>query len=335
MPVTIAAVGTAEAISSVQIRSQVAGPLSQVRFAEGDEVRAGQPLFTIDPQTFQVALDQATAILARDTAQAANARAEASRYQQLLDRGLVPREQFDTQTTNAAALNATVEADKASVEAARLNLQHSTILAPVSGRTGALMVHQGDLVQANASTPMVVINQLAPIYVTFAIPGKLLDEVRHYQGGSPLAVAARMSNEEDQHVEADGRVTFIDNAVDVQTGTIKLKATFGNAGRRLWPGQFVDVTLRLTTEPKAIVVPSVAVQSGQQGQFVYVLNDSKAELRPVTVARSEGEESVIEKGLKSGETVVTDGQLRLTPGATVRARAASDAPSGDGEGEGS
>jgi multidrug efflux system membrane fusion protein len=336
MPVTVTAVGTAESISTVQIRSQVTGPLSQVLFSEGDEVRVGQPLFAIDPQTFQVALDQATAILARDTAQAKNARAQASRYQELLDRGLIPRDQFDTQTTNAAALDATVEADRAAVEAARLNLQHSRIMAPVSGRTGALMVHAGDLVQANATTPMVVINQLAPIYVTFAIPGKLLDEVRRYQSTAPLAVSARMSGEdEDPTPEVDGRVTFIDNAVDVQTGTIKLKATFGNAGRRLWPGQFVDVVLRLTTESKALVVPAVAVQSGQQGQFVYIVHDSKAEVRPVTVARTEGTESVIEKGLMPGETVVTDGQLRLTPGVAVRARVADIAGQHERQGEGS
>jgi multidrug efflux system membrane fusion protein len=325
MPVTSVAVGTAEAISTVQVRSQVTGQVSSIHFAEGDEVREGQPLFTLDPQPFDVALAQAQAVLARDTAQAENARAEVNRYEALLNRGLIPREQFETQTTSAAALAATVKADQAAVDSAQLNLRHSTITAPVSGRTGSLLVHSGELVQANGTSTLVTINQVAPIYVTFSVPGTLLDDVRRFQRAGPLEVVAHVPGEEDTET-ALGHVTFIDNAVDVQTGAIKLKATFPNTDRALWPGQFVDVTLRLRTDPHALVVPSTAVQAGQQGQFVYVVSDdAKAELRQVKVDRVEGNESVIASGLNAGETVVTDGQLRLTPGAHVTARVSAQA----------
>jgi multidrug efflux system membrane fusion protein len=319
MPVNVKAVGTVESQASVQVRSQVTGPISEVHFREGDDVTAGQPLFVIDPQPFQIALDQATAILARDTAQAANAKAMADRYKTLFDRGLVPREQFDTQSTSAAALDATVAADRAAVEAAKLNLQHTRINAPVSGRTGSLMAHQGDLIVANATAPMVVINQITPVYVSFAVSGKLLDDIRRFQARGQLPVVARAPTEGEQAQES-GRVTFIDNGVDPQTGTIRLKGTFANANRALWPGQFVEVSMQLTSEPRAVVVPTVAVQSGQQGQFVYVVNDNKAQLTPVTVDRTEGVETVIATGLHGGERVVTDGQLRLTPGARVAMR---------------
>lgn len=320
MPVTVEGPGTVEAISTVQVRSQVTGRVSEIHFAEGQEVKAGEPLFTIDPQPFQVALDQAEAVLARDTAQSNNAEAQTTRYQNLFQRGLIPRDQYETQVANAQALKATVAADKAAVDAARLNLQYSKIAAPASGRTGALQVHVGDLVQANGATPLVVINQMAPIYVTFPVAGKMLDDIRHYQSLSPLKVTAHAAGEEN--ATASGRVTFIDNSVDPQTGTIKLKATFPNADRALWPGQFVDTTLLLSTEPHSIVVPSVAVQTGPQGQYVWVVDDqSHAQMRSVTVPRTEGDESVIGSGLKPGETIVTDGQLRLTPGAQIVSRA--------------
>jgi multidrug efflux system membrane fusion protein len=325
MPVTAVAVGTAEAISTVQVRSQVTGQVSSISFAEGDEVRDGQPLFTLDPQPFEVALAQAQAVLARDTAQAENARAEVTRYEALLNRGLIPREQFETQTTGAAALAATVKADQAALDGARLSFQHATIVAPVSGRTGSLLVHTGELVQANGTAALVTINQVAPIYVTFSVPGTLLDDIRRFKNAGPLEVVAHVPGEEDTETVL-GHVTFIDNAVDVQTGAIKLKATFPNADRALWPGQFVDVTLRLRTEPHALVVPSAAVQAGQQGQFVYVVSDdARAELRQVRVDRVEGSESVIASGLSAGETVVIDGQLRLTPGAHVTARVSAQA----------
>ena len=320
VPVTETAVGTVEAISTVQIRSQVTGRLAKVHFAEGDEVQAGQPLFTVDPQPFQVVLDQAKATLARDTAQADNAQAQLTRLKNLLDRGLIPREQYDTQVATAAALKATTDADRAAIAAAELNLQYTNIAAPVTGRTGALLVHEGDLIQAGGQTPLVVTNQLAPIYVSFSVPAKLLDSIRRLQRSSGLRVKATMTGV-DGSTTANGRLTFIDNAVDATTGTIKLKATFDNAGAALWPGQFVDATLFLSADPNAIVVPSVAVQAGQAGSYVFVVGDeSRVEMRPVTVARTEGDESVISTGLKAGEVVVTDGHLRLTPGVKVTSR---------------
>jgi multidrug efflux system membrane fusion protein len=332
MPVGLTAVGTVEPISTVEVRSQVAGRILKVHFAEGQDVEAGQPLFTLDPQPFQVALDQATAVLARDTAQANNAQAQAARYKSLLDRGLVPREQYETQLAGATALKATTDAGEAAVAAARLNLEYSRIAAPASGRTGALLAHEGDLVQANGSQPLVVTNQVAPIYVTFAVPGKELDSIRRFGQVAPLSVEARVAGLDDAPA-VKGQLTFIDNSVDPETGTIKLKATFANTDRSLWPGQFVDVTLFLTTEQRAIVVPSVAVQAGQQGPYVFVVDgQSHVEMRPVTVARIEGDESVIASGLKAGEVVVTDGHLRLVPGVQVTsrepARASGAAPQG-------
>ena len=328
VPLTETAVGTVEAISTVQVRSQVTGRLAKVHFKEGDEVQAGQALFTLDPQPFQVALDQATATLARDTAQADNAQAQLVRLKNLLDRGLIPREQYETQVATAAALKATTDAGRASIAAAELNLQYTKILAPATGRTGALQAHEGDLIQAGGQTPLVVTNQLAPIYVAFSVPGKLLDSIRRLQRGAPLRVRASVAGATDSTL-VQGRLTFIDNAVDPTTGTIKLKATFDNAGSRLWPGQFVDTTLFLSVDPNAVVVPSIAVQAGQSGPYVFVVDgESNAEMRPVSVARTEGTESVIASGLKAGEVVVTDGHLRLTPGARVISRQPVSAQTG-------
>jgi len=325
VPVTEVSVGTVEAISTVQVRSQVTGRLVKVHFAEGDEVVAGQPLFTLDPQPFQVALDQANAVLARDKAQADNAQAQLARYKNLVDRGIVPREQYETQLAGATALKATTEAGQAAVAAAQLSLQYTQILAPASGRTGALQAHEGDLVQANGPFPLVVTNQLAPIYVAFSVPGKLLGNIRRLHARSPLRVSAHVTGE-DETSTVTGRLTFIDNAVDPATGTIKLKATFANANHALWPGQFVEATLMLSADPNAVVVPSVAVQAGQQGPYVFVVDDtSHVQLRPVAVARIIGDESVIGTGLKPGEVVVTDGHLRLTPGARVTPRASAAA----------
>jgi membrane fusion protein, multidrug efflux system len=329
VPVTETAVGTVEAISTVQVRSQVSGRLAKVHFAEGDEVKAGQLLFTLDPQPFQVALDQATAALARDTAQADNAQAQVTRLKNLLDRGLLAREQYETQVATAAALKATTDADRAAMAAAELNLQYTRIHAPATGRTGALQAHEGDLIQVGGQTPLVVMNQLAPIYVAFSVPGKLLDSIRRLQRSAPLRVSATAPGATDRQATASGRLTFIDNSVDATTGTIKLKATFDNVGNRLWPGQFVDATLFLSADPNAVVVPSLAIQAGQAGSYVFVVDgESKVEMRPVTVARTEGDESVIATGLKAGEVVVTDGHLRLTPGTRVTSRQSSSGETG-------
>ncbi len=316
MPIEISVIGAAEAFSSVAIRAQTTGQLTSVNFTEGDDVKAGQVLFTLDRRPLEAALQQAQANLDRDVAQAANAAQQAKRYEELAQKGIAPREQVDTSRTTAAASSATVEADKAAVENAKVQLQYATITAPISGRTGALMVHEGNLVRANDQAPLVVINQVAPISVSFAIPEARLPELKKYLSGGALRVTANPPN--DDAAPAVGRISFVDNSVDQTTGTIKVKGTFPNADHRLWPGQYVNVVVTLTMDPGAIVVPSVAVQAGQQGSYVFVVNsEQKVDLRPVTVKRTSATETVIESGLKPGEIVVTDGHLRLVPGSRV------------------
>jgi membrane fusion protein, multidrug efflux system len=316
MPIAISVIGTVEAYTNVAVRSQITGELTSVNFKEGDDVRKGQLLFTLDRRPLEAALAQAEANLNRDVAQAQNARAQAARVQDLATRGIATREQLDQSTSNASALDATVSADRAAVDNAKIQVQYATIAAPNAGRTGALMVHVGNLVRANDTTPLVIINQIAPIYVSFALPESQLPAFKRYMAQGTVRVAAQPPNETGD--AAAGRITFVDNAVDQTTGTIKLKATFANENRHLWPGQFVNVVVTLSTEPNAVVVPTPAVQTGQQGQFVFVVkSDQTVDLRPVTAKRSIGNETVIDMGLKPGETVVTDGQLRLTPGARI------------------
>jgi multidrug efflux system membrane fusion protein len=315
MPVTVRAVGNVEASSTVEIRPQVAGILQQVTFREGQDVSAGQLLFTIDPRPFEAALKQVEAAQARDTAQAKNLDAQRARLESLLGRGLVSQAEYDAIAAQAAAMQSSIAATAAAVDQARLQLQYTRIAAPVAGRTGALLAHEGSIVRPGDASPLVVINRMAPVYVSFTVPARLLPQLRRGQSGASLRVDAAPSGEAGQAV---GRVTFIDNAVDLTTDTIRLKATFENADRRLWPGAFVDVTLRLATQPRAIVVPAAAVQPSQQGQFVYVVTpEQTAEARPIKVAWTEGDLVVVESGVTPGETVVTDGQLRLTPGARV------------------
>ena len=315
MPIEILVIGSAEPYSTVGIRSQTTGQLLNVNFREGDIVQQGQVLFELDRRPLEAALEQAQANLARDMAQAANAEVQASRFQQLVERGISPKEQADTAKTSVVALNATVEADRAAVANAKIQLQYATITAPISGRTGALMVHQGNLVRANDQTPLVVINQVAPISVAFTIPESRLPELRRYMDRGSLAVTATPQGSD---ASASGRITFIDNAVDQNTGTIRIKGTFPNTDGRLWPGQFVNVAVTLTTDPTAIVVPSAAVQTGQQGTYVFAVKpDQSVEMRPVTVGRTRGAESVIASGVRPGETVVTDGHLRLVPGGRI------------------
>jgi multidrug efflux system membrane fusion protein len=320
MAVSVRAVGNVEASATVEVRSQVTGELQQVAFGEGEDVAAGDLLFVIDPRSFQATVSQADAVLARDTAQARHLEAQRVRLASLRDRGLVAASDYDTAAAAALAAEAAISADRASLELARLQLQRTRITAPVAGRTGALLVHQGSLVRAGDTTPLVVINQLSPAYVSFAVPARLLPELRRL---SAPAVEAQPAGSADR--PSTGRVTFIDNAVDPGTDSIRLKATFRNADRRLWPGAFADVTLRLSVEPHAIVVPTRAVQPGQAGPFVYVVKaDRTVEARPVVVTRTDGDESVIGSGLAAGETVVVDGQLRLTPGARVAVRSADE-----------
>ncbi len=346
MPVTIGAVGTVEPVTSVQVRAQVTGQLSAIHFEDGQNVQKGQRLFSLDPRPFQAALQQAEAVLARDTATAQNAHAQRARSEDLFKRGLIARDQYETLTASAAALDATLAADKAALESAKLNLQYADIAAPISGRTGARGIHVGDLVRANDTTPLVVINQLSPVYVTFAVPGRYLAEIRRYQAQRPLEVLATPPSAEPNTAEPGkgpnpgdvkpvrGTVSFIDNSVDPTTGTIRLKGTFQSADHQLWPGAFVQVTLHLTTDKNALVVPATAVQASQEGQDVYVVKaDRTVEMRTVTVARQQGDEMVLASGITAGEEVVTDGQLRLTPGVPVSSGRGEAGGRADGPGD--
>jgi membrane fusion protein, multidrug efflux system len=324
MPLDLSAIGTVEASSSVAVRSQITGELTSVNFKEGDDVAQGQVLFTLDRRPLEAALKQAEAALTRDQAQLANATAQAQRSQELAARGIATREQVDTTSTAATALEATVGADRAAVENATVQLQYATIKAPISGRTGVLMVHPGNLVRANDPTPLVVINQVTPVQVSFGIPERQLANLKKHLAQDTLRVEARPQGDDTQ--PAVGRIAFVDNAVDTTTGMIRIKGTFANVDRRLWPGQFVNVVTLLATDPQAIVVPSVAIQTGQQGSYVFVVKDGQTvDLRPIVVARTSGAEAVVETGLQEGETVVTDGQLRLVPGSRISDKSAADA----------
>ena len=323
MPLELSAIGTVEASSSVAVRSQITGELTSVNFKEGDDVVQGQVLFRLDRRPLEAALKQAEANLERDRAQAANAGAQAQRSRELAARGIATREQVETASTTATALDATVGADRAAGENATIQLQYATIAAPISGRTGELMVHPGNLVRANDPTPLVVINQVTPVQVAFGVPERQLGVLKKHMAQGSLRVEARLPG--DTEAPVVGRIAFVDNAVDASTGMIQLKGTFPNADRRLWPGQFVNVVTRLATDPDAIVVPSVAIQMGQQGSYVFIVKDDRTvDLRPVVVARTNGAETVVEKGIQEGETVVTDGQLRLVPGSRVSEKTAAD-----------
>lgn len=324
VPVQIKAIGSVEAFSTVQVKSQITGELTDVYFTEGQDVRKGQLLFTLDKRPFQAAVAQAEGALARDQAQAANQSAQAKRYDDLFKQGIISREQRDAQVSSSEALNATVAADKAALENAKVQLSYCDIYSPIDGRTGNLLLHKGNQVKANDTTAMVVINQISPIYVTFSVPEQYLADIKKYKEQHSLTVMTAIPNDPKPAV---GKLSFIDNAVDTTTGTIKLKGEFANADRRLWPGQFSDVELTLTTQPHAIVVPSAAVQTGQNGQYVFVVkSDNTAEMRTVQVTRTTGDLSVIASGVKPGEDVVTDGQLRLAPtGTKVEARRAAPA----------
>jgi len=314
VPVQINAVGNVEPYQTISVKAQITGQITKINFREGQDVRKGQLLFELDCRPYVEALKQAEANLARDTAQAKNAEADLQRYTALLEDQFVTRQQYDQVRTNWAALEATLKADKAVVENSRVQIQYCSINSPIDGRTGSVKVHQGNILKAN-DVEVVVVNQIEPIYVTFAIPEKDLPAVKKYQAQGKLKVDALMNGDPRPDT---GMLTFIDNAVNKVTGTITLKGTFANREKRLWPGQFVTVILTLTTLPDAIVVPSRAVDTGQSGQYVFVIKpDLTAEMRPVTIGSSLGGETLILKGLQVGEQVVTDGQLRLIPGANV------------------
>jgi multidrug efflux system membrane fusion protein len=287
-----------------------------VHFHEGEDVRKGQLLFEIDKRPFEVALQQAEAALERDKAKAQNTRLQAGRYAQLFEQGIIPRDQYDTIRAEADSQEALLRGDKATIDNAKLNLQYCEITSPIDGRTGSVLVYPGNLVKANDVPILVVINQLTPIYVNFAVPEQNLSAVKRYMGTGQLRVTAQAADEPS--TMETGKLTFIDNTVDQSTGTIHMKATFANERRKLWPGQFVSVVMQLTSEPNAVVAPAPAINMGQNGQFVYVVaTDHTAESRPVTSGRTVGNETIITSGLQPGETVVVDGQLRLAPGAKV------------------
>lgn len=317
VPVQIRVIGNIEAYSAVSVKSQIGGQLIRVHFKEGQDVRKGELLFTIDPRPYEAALKQAEANLAKDAAQLEHARSELLRYEELIKRDYVTKQEYDQIRANAAAMEATLNADKAVVENARLQLRYCYIYSPITGRTGNLFSNEGNLIKANADNAMVIVNQIQPIYVTFSVAEQYLSEIKKYMASGKVLVKAFITKDEDNPEE--GILTFVDNTVDVATGTIKLKAIFANKGTRLWPGQFVDVVMILTTQPNAIVIPTQSIQTGQKGQYVYVIKDDlTVEDRQVTVGRTLNSETVIEKGLQAGEKVVTDGQLRLVPGAKVQ-----------------
>jgi multidrug efflux system membrane fusion protein len=346
VPVEIQVIGNVEAYTTISVKAQVGGQLTIVSFREGDYVKTGDLLFTIDQRPLEAALSlatanvakdeaslgQAQANLSRDTAQNKYTEANAARYAELFQAGVVSKDQSEQLRASAdasgqalaadkaaiASAQAAIGASKAAIDNARVQLSYTSIRSPIDGRTGNLSVKQGNVVMAN-SQELVTINQVEPIYVTFAVPEAQLPAIKRYMAERKLAV--RAGPQDSPEDEETGVLTFVDNSVDTTTGTIKLKGTFANSDHKLWPGQFVRVTLRLTIQPNAIVVPNQAVQTGQNGSFVYVVKqDRTVEMRPVTTGARVDQDMVVDQGLQLGETVVTEGQLRLAPGSRVVVR---------------
>jgi multidrug efflux system membrane fusion protein len=329
VPVQVRAIGNVESYTTVGVKPQVTGEIMEVHFTEGQDVKRGQLLFTFDPRSFEADLQRAEGTLAKDKATADNDIMQAKRYARLFQAGVVAKEQNDDMQSKAESSQANVTADKAAVEYARVQLSYTKISSPVNGRTGNLMVHRGNVVKANPDNPIVTINQVEPIYVTFSVPQQELPEIKQRKESGKVKVEAVFPNS-DQHVP--GTLTFIDNAVDLTTGTIKLKGTFDNRDRRLWPGEFVNVVLTLSEQPDTIVVPSVAVQTGQQGQYVFVVKpDQTADMRPIEAGWIIDNMTVIKKGVQAGDRVVTDGQVRLVPGARVEIKQQPQSASGAGQ----
>jgi multidrug efflux system membrane fusion protein len=315
VPVELDAIGTVTPVADVAVKSQIEGKIAQVHFREGQEVKPGDALFTIDPRSFEAALAQAQANLTRDRAQAERSRVDAERQAKLFAQGVASQQVVDTVRTQANVDAGAVRAGEAAVRGAELDLEHTRIDAPIGGRVGSLLVHEGDVVKAN-DTELVALNQIAPIDVRFTVPEQQLPAVQAALAAGAVPVAARPGG--SAGAPETGQLVFVDNAVDRTTGTIALKARFENAERHLWPGQYVDVVMQIGTRADAVVVPEQAVQAGQDGALVFVIGaDDKAQVRKVRVDLTHRGQSVIAEGIEPGDRVVVDGQLRLSPGAAV------------------
>ena len=328
VPVRLRVIGNVEPFTTVSLKARIDGQIVAVNFLEGKEVRKGEVLFRIDPRPFEAALRQTEANVLRDGAARDQARSQERRYQELLEKNFVSKEAYAQIRTNAEIAEANAKASQAALENARLNLEYCTIHSPIDGYPGKVLLQVGNLVKANDTGALLVLNQVKPIYVIFAVPEQALNSIRGYMGAGPLAVEASPPgvNAATDKPAAVGTLVFVDNAVDQSTGTIKLRAQFDNADRALWPGQFVNVSLRLFDEKDVILVPSRSVQTGPNGQFVFVVKpDMTAEVRPVSVTRTDGENSIIAKGVAKGEKVVVRGALRLAPGTKVQVRDPAEA----------
>ena len=316
VPFKLQAIGNVEALTTVSVKARVDGQIVEVGFKEGDEVRKGSMLFKIDPRPYEATLRQAEAANARDIAAREQARAQEIRYKELLEKNFVSKDAYSQFRTNADAASAVAAASTAAVDSAKLNLEYCTIRSPIDGYTGKIQIQMGNLVKAADPTPLVMLNQVHPIYVSFAVPEQSLAMLRTYMAKGPLVVQAGPPNTDK--VAASGTLIFVDNAVDATTGTIKLRARFTNNDNALWPGQFVNVAMKLFDQKDAVLVPAQAVQTGPNGQFVYVVKaDMTTEVRTVTVERAEGTKLIIASGVQPGEQVITRGQLRLAPGVKV------------------
>lgn len=327
VPVRVDTIGSVEAYATVSIKSRVDGQVMQSFFKQGQVVHKGDKLFTIDPRTYQAKVDQLEANLARDRAQLASAKADLARYTKLSQTGYSSQQKLEQSRAAAEGMQAAVKADLAAIEGAKLDLAFTSIVSPITGRTGSMMIDPGNLVKANDTNPMVVINQTEPIYVTFSVPEHYLPEIKSRMASGGLPVEATVP---DANVPPErGPVVFVNNAVDSATGTIMLKAEIANTDERLTPGQFVRVAMTLHEIPNALVIPSQAIQNGQDGTFVYVVQPNHtAAIRNVTVGPSSGENVVIEKGVQAGDLIVTEGQLRLRPGIRVAVRGSEGAEEG-------
>ncbi len=318
-------IGAVQAYNTVTVKSRVDGQIMAVNFTEGQEVKAGDPLFEIDPRPFQAALQQAAANKQKDEAQLVSAQADLQRYTELVGHGYQTRQIFDQQKAQVAQLQASIKADQAQIDAARLNLQYADIRSPIAGRTGARLVDIGNLVRATDNTGLVSITQLRPIFVTFTLPQDQLGRVRDSAKAGDVEVQAFSEN--DRERIASGKLTLIDNSIDAATGTIRLKATFANADEALWPGAFVNVRVVVGVKRNAVTVPARAIQQGPKGPYLFVVKpDKTVEMREVQIVQIDQGVAALEKGLAAGETIVLDGQYRLEPGSKVRFEAPPTKP---------